>query len=462
VTKRSRVLLLCLSLLLTSCAGPWWIALHAPVPTTGPLPSPVVAPPTASPAESPAAFGIADLAVGKRDTSPSVPSADLRALVSGNTAFALDLYHRVAGDPKAGNIALGPYSISAALAMLQAGTAGKTKTQIEDALHYNLPLQRLDNAFNALSLALASRNTSDVAVSVADRAFGQESYPFRQSYLRRLTGSFDAPMAALDYRHEWVLDRQLINEWVSDKTNGAIDELIPDRDPPYVDANTRLALVDAMYLNAKWAHPFPDEFTHPGFFFREDGSKVEVPVMEEDIATRYTQNDTYQAVEIPYKGGQLSMLLVMPMGTQGFDAFERKLTPASISDIEGGMRRGMISELNVPRFSARTKLELTETLKAMGMTDAFTQQVADLSGIADPADINAIGERPLYTTAVLHQAWIKVGEKGTQGAAATGVLVGEGGPLTILDFNQPFMWFIRDQQTGTILFMGRVMDPSQE
>src|SRR5207247_1897764 len=100
------------------------------------------------------------------------------------------------------------------------------------------------------SLALASRNSSDVVVSVADRAFGQESYPFRQSYLRRLTGSLDAPMAAVDYRDEWVLDRQLINQWVSDNTHQAIDELIPDKTPPYIDWNTRLALVNAMYLNA--------------------------------------------------------------------------------------------------------------------------------------------------------------------------------------------------------------------
>jgi serpin B len=269
-------------------------------------------------------------------------------------------------------------------------------------------------------------------------------------------------MAALDYRNEWVLDRQLINQWVSEKTRQAIDELIPDKTPPYIDWNTRLALVNAMYLNAKWAHPFPDDFTHPQFFFRNDGSKVEIPMMEEDIATRYTQNDRYQAVELPYKGGQLSMLLVMPMSSTAFNGFERKLTPAAISDIEAAMRRGMISELNVPRFSARTKLELSETLKAMGMTDAFNQDVADLRGIADPADIVAIGERPLFTTAVLHQAWIKVGEKGTEAAAATGTLVGEGGPLTILDFNQPFMWFIRDQETGTILFMGQVVDPSQE
>ncbi len=464
--RRTGVLLLCLSLLLSACVPWWYHPVSQPTPSTGPSPTaktPTTTPTeTALPSQSPTAFGISDLAVGKRDTSPSVPAADLRALVNGNTAFALDLYHRAASDPTAGNIALGPYSISAALAMLEAGTAGKTKAQIDDALNYNLPTQRLDNAFNALSLALASRNTSDVVVSVADRAFGQASYPFQQSYLRRLTGSFDAPMAALDYRNEWVLDRQLINQWVSDNTHQAIDELIPDKTPPYVDTNTRLALVNAMYLNAKWAHPFPDEFTHPQFFYRNDGSKVEVPTMEEDIAARYTQNDTYQAVEVPYKGGQLSMLLVMPMAAQGFEGFERKLSPTAISDIEATMRRGMIAELNVPRFSARTRLDLTDALKAMGMTDAFDQQVADLSGIADPADIAAIGERPLYTTAVLHQAWIKVGEKGTEAAAATGVLVGEGGPITALWFNQPFMWFIRDTDTGTILFMGRVMDPSQQ
>jgi serpin B len=409
---------------------------------------------------------MADLAVGTRDLSPSVPAADLRALVSGSTAFALALYHRVADDPDAGNIALGPYSVSTALAMLEAGAAGRTRAQIDDALHFNLPTPRLDAALNALSLALASRNSDDVAVSVADRAFGQQGYPFRQSYLRQLTGSFEAPMAAVDYRNEWVLDRQLINQWVSDQTHGAIDELIPDRQPPYVTPNTRLALINAMYLNAKWAHPFPDEFTHPEHFYRANGSDVEVPMMEGDAAVRFsyrfTDNDRYQAVELPYKGGQFSMLLLMPLQARDFAAFEDRLTPASLADISATMHRGTINELDVPRFSARTSLNLAGTLKQMGIADAFNQDVANLSGIANPADIRKIGENSLYTTAVLHQAWIKVGEKGTEAAASTGVLVGEGGPLTILDFNQPFLWFIRDQQTGTVLFMGRVMDPTQQ
>jgi serpin B len=461
VTKRSCVLVLSLTFLLTGCAGPWWIALPPPSPVSGPSPVPSAAA-TPQPTEPHATFGIQDLAVGTRNTSPSAPAADLRVLVDGNTAFAVDLYHRIAANSGSGNIALGPYSVSTALAMLEAGAAERTKAQIDDVLHFNLPLPRLDAALNALSLALASRNTRDVAVSVANRAFGQQGYPFRQSYLRRLTGSFDAPMAAVDYRNEWKLDRRLINQWVSDNTHHAINELIPDKQPPYITKNTRLALIDAMYLNAKWAHPFPEVFSHPQMFMRRDGSRIEVPMMETDISARYTQNETYQSVAVPYKGGQLSMLLVMPMDPKAFDAFERKVTPSVISTIESTMRRGKIAALIVPRFSTRTKVDLTGTLRQMGMTDAFERGVADFSGIAAPADITAMGEGPLFTTAVLHETWIKVGEKGTEAASATGAFVGEGGPLTILEFNHPFLWFIRDNETGTVLLLGRVMDPSQK
>lgn len=425
-------------------------ATETPAPTTTPAPTPE---------PSPLRGGLQFLKVGERDASPDVPAADLRKLVRGNTAFAMDLYAQLR-KAEAGNIVFGPYSISAAFGMLNAGAAGLTAGQIEDVLHFTLPADRLDRAFNELSLLLAARENTKVQISIANRLFGQQGYPFQEPYLRELTEQFGAPMIALDYKHEWEQDRVLINQWVANQTNQRIKNLIPKATPPFISRDTRFALVNAMYLNAKWSEPFNKAFTTDLPFTLASGKTVKVPTMSDQKFAPIAITSAYQAVDLPYKGDQLSMLLVMPAHLK---AFERDLSPQTLNQVVASLADNGF-DIQMPLFNMRTQAMLADALKAMGMKAAFDAVQADFSQMVDPADLAALNPpETLSVSAVIHQAWIKVTEAGTEAAAATAIIGGDttgGGPEISIHLDHPFLWFIRDRDTGAILFMGRVMDPS--
>ncbi len=434
--------------------------------TTGASPSPMPTPsptPRRTPRPTPAPTapgGVQTLAVGARDTSPSVPARDLRAVVRGDTAFAIDLYQRLR-KAEQGNIVVGPYSISVAFAMQHAGALNRTARQIEQVLHFTLPTDRLDAAFDQLSLDLASRQNKRVTLAIANRLFGAQLFPFRKAYLREITRNFAAPMAAVDFRGDPEAARKLINQWVADHTAGRIKDLIPKAKPPMIDKRTRLVLVNAIYMNARWAHEFERNDTSDQRFTLADGAHVKVPTMHQDEMLPAAVTKDYTAVELPYRGNKLAMLIVMPTaGT--FARFERSLEPAVLADVIDRLDTQM-TFLALPSFSIRTKLQLADTLKQMGVKDAFDDQVADLYGISTVPS----GEDPrLYISRVIHQAFIKVAEKGTEAAAATAIIDegttgGYEGPIVHATIDHPFLWFIRDRVTGTILFMGRVVDPSQ-
>ena len=432
-----------------------------PIPTATPPPTPS---PTPSPTLPPGSAGIQTLKVGQRDTSPQVSAADLQKLVKGNTAFAIDMYKQLRKSQN-GNIVFGPYSISVAFGMLNPGAAGQTASEIDSALHFTLPLDRLDPAFDQLSLDLASRQTAKVQISIANRLFGQQGYPFQQPYLRELTEQFGAPMAAVDFKTQPEPARKLINRWVANQTNQRIKNLIPPPPPPMIKSDTRFVLVNAMYLNAKWANPFEAAFTQDDPFTRLDGTQVQVKTMDEEVTAPIAVTPKYQAIDLPYKGGKLSMLIVMPTN---MTAFEKSLTPTVLSGVVDSLGSTWLS-LQLPKFSIRTNAILADALKAMGIKAAFCAltsadcpNAADFSGMVDPADLERMHET-LSVSQVIHQAWIKVGEAGTEAAAATAIIGGDttgGGPDVSIQFNHPFLWFIRDRETGTILFMGRVSDPS--
>jgi serpin B len=433
------------ALILSSCSllGPHvW---RVPPPTERPTASPG---PTVSPSPSPPSSpkpGLVSLKVGRRDRTPDVPADDLRKLVRGNTAFALELYRRVRGS-LGDNVVLGPYSISVAFGMQHVGTRGTSSRQIEDVLHFTLPTERLDQAFNALSLDLESRANPKLRFNVVNRLFGLQGYPFKEPFLREVTEQFGAPMAAVDFRTAPEQARKLINRWVASQTNRKIKELLG---PGTIDRLTRLVLVNAIYLDAKWASPFLAAQTSDDDFRRVDGSVVKVPTMFKEYTGPVAVRRDYTAVELPYQGGTVAMLVVMP---RRLKAFERSLDPAALDAIVSSLREEYVY-LYQPKFSIRSNAELGPTLQAMGMVDPFALETADLSGISD---------EPLYISFVIHEAFIKVDEKGTEAAAATAIgdSAGSAGPDTTIRIDRPFLWFIRDRETGTVLFMGRVMDPS--
>jgi serpin B len=392
-----------------------------------------------------------------RPPEPPAPSdEDLVDLVSGNTGFAFDLY-QILRQEQTGNLFYSPYSISAALAMTYAGARGETERQMAQALDFLLGQDRLPPAFHALEQALASRGDGasgkdgqGFRLNIANALWGQEDQPFLPEFLDVLQANYGAGLQLVDFVHAAEQARLTINDWVSDETEGRIEDLIP---AGVLDAATRLVLTNAVYFNAAWAKPFEPDQTRDGAFHLLDGSQVTVPMMNQTESLGYAQGDGYQAVELLYDGGELSMVILLPdAGT--FQDFEGSLDAGRVAAILADLS-GRQVDLTLPRFEFESQVNLNDALAALGMTDAFTGD-ADFSGMT--------GARDLFISAVLHKAFVSVDESGTEAAAATAVVMELlSAPLNPVQVtvDHPFLFLIRDVPTGTILFVGRVVDPSQ-
>jgi serpin B len=421
-------------------------------PTATEQAAPTETQPTASPTATEQA-GIAQSAA-QRITSPAVPGADLVELVTGNTAFAFDLYQALRGGE--GNLFYSPYSISLALAMTYAGAAGETKQQMADTLSFTLPGDRLHPAFNALDLELASRGEGApqgrFQLNVANAMWGQQGFDFLPDFLDVLAQNYGAGMRLLDFVRAPEESRVTINDWVSDQTAGKIPDLLP---PNIFNDLTRLVLANAIYFNAGWAFPFKPENTQEDPFHLLDGTEVTVPMMKERAKLVYAEGEGYQAVALPYGTSGLSMVLLVPPAGQ-FEAFEGSLSAERVNAIVKGLR-GWDVALTMPRFDFESSFDLGETLATMGMPDAFIAELADFSGMT--------GSRELLISAVAHKAFVSVDEEGTEAAAATasvGILASTVTPTPYVELiiDRPFVFLIRDSETGAILFVGRVLNPA--
>lgn len=394
----------------------------------------------------------------QRVKNPDAPSADVQQVVDGGNAFALDLYRTLsAGDA---NIFYSPYSISTALAMTYAGAAGDTAAQMAQTLHYPLDPARLHPAFNALDLQIsagqkpASKDVQPFQLSVANSLWAQQDFQFRQEYLDLVGMNYGAGLRLLDFKSDPETPRQTINRWVEDQTNQRIKDLLPQGS---LDTYTRLVLANAIYFKADWMNPFEASKTNPGPFHKLDGSQVDTPMMvyKHPAGLRYYQADGLQAVELSYVGGTVSMLILVP-DSGNFDQVQSTLDAAQLDSVLSGLQDATVN-LVLPKFQFAADYRMADTLKAMGMPDAFNVNKADFSGMD--------GERDLYIGGVFHKAFVAVDEKGTEAAAATGIVMEAASALinpsvVNLVVDRPFIFLIRHNPTGAILFMGRVMDPS--
>lgn len=365
-------------------------------------------------------------------------------------AFGVELYLRIAaGD---GNVVVSPASIAVAL---RAGARGDTAIEMDAVLH---DLATDDHAawLNTLDAALASRTgtfpdanqeSQPVTLRIANAPFSQRGMKLADAYLEALAARFGAGLQLVDYRSESEAARKTINAWVSDQTEQRIPELLA---PGTITPDVRLTLVNAIYLKAAWLTPFPEESTKDGAFTRIDGSTVEVPLMHGD-ARKYAEGAGWRAGEVPYVGGSLAMTVIVP---DDFAAFEQGLTPERLAEITSALQERPVN-LTFPKFAMESKVELGTTLAAMGMPSAFDPALGDFSGITT--------DERLFISAVIHQANMNVDEKGTTAAAATAVVMMASGaavePVT-LTVDHPFLFALRDVPTGTVLFLGRVTDPS--
>lgn len=390
-----------------------------------------------------------------RELQPRVSTADAATLAEGNATFAFELYAGAVGGD--GNVFFSPFSLSTALAMTYAGARDVTATQMASALHFDLPQVQLHPAFNAVDLALASRNElaapysgQGVELTVANAIWGQRGFAFRDAFLDVLAANYGAGLRLADFSADPEAARAMINGWVERTTRNRIRDLLPQGS---VSELTRLVLTNAIYFKAPWLHPFDADDTTTATFTTLSGAPVSVSMMRQTLTARYARVDRAQAVELPYNGGQVAMMLLVP-DLGALPAFENTLDYAHYRAIADALGERHV-HLGLPKFRFEHALSSVEALRALGMTAAFDPGAADFSGID--------GTRELFITDILHKAFIAVDEKGTEAAAATAVVVGVTSAPTesvTLTIDRPFLIVIRDIPTDTILFLGRVTSPS--
>lgn len=377
--------------------------------------------------------------VSKRDIRPAVNGRDLNALVAGNTAFALELFATLSQATPDQNFALGPYSISQAMAMLYAGARGGTADEMKSALNFDVDVARFHPTFNGLDLELLSRD-GDITLRIANQVWSQTGFDPLPEFLDVLTRDYGAPLAVLDFAADPEQARGTINDWVKRATEEKIPELFPSGT---IQSNTKLVLTNAIYLHAPWKYKFDPALTRPSPFTLPNGSKVMVDMMHFNDFLPSASTDDWQAVELPYRGDEVSMIAVVP---EDLPAFEAALTPARLSQIADAIRDGGI-HLSFPRFTFKSHASLVEAFRELGAPSLF-----------DGADLSGIGGGGLFVSAIEHEAYVQVDEEGTKAAAATGVAVADSHGPTV-QFNRPFMFFIIDRPTKSVLFLGRVTDP---
>jgi serine protease inhibitor len=388
-----------------------------------------------------------------RDANPQTSDADLAAVVAGSSDFALKVFPLI--DPSgSNNVVFSPYSITQAFALTAPGAKGSTLSGIEQAMSF-LPQDRLNPALNKLDLLLTSEASGTVTATGdqypilrnANALWGQKGFTILSEYLDTLAVNYGAGMHVVDFVNQTEDARNAINSWVEDRTNNRIQDLIPQGG---VTPNTRVVLTNAVWFKANWASQFSEAATTNGPFTNHDESSSATPFMHHLLGAFYANADACQAVDIPYYGDKLSMLVIMPdAGT--FDSFLSSLTPTVLSDITNNLEAKEIN-LALPKFTFSRDVGMGSLLRSLGMTDAFDPIVADFSGID--------GGRDLSISDVFHKAFISVDEHGTEAAAATAVVIG-GTSIPVADvsltIDHPFVFFIRERQTGLILFLGKVV-----
>lgn len=376
----------------------------------------------------------------------------MKTLARDNTAFAADIYRKLAGD--GGNLILSPYSISTAFAMTYAGARGRTAEQMAEVLRFSLEGDALHGAMARLTDRVAGIDNGDeITLTVANSLWPQAKYSFREEYLSTVRESYDAAITPLNYATDPEAARERINGWVVDRTAGKIEDLIP---PGVLTPLTRLVLVNAIYFKGLWASPFSEERTSPLPFHLPGGETVQVPTMFQTGEFRHGGDDSAEVLELPYAGDAVSMVILLPKDAPGRDLADlaRKLTPSMIDRLTTGLTETEV-RVFLPRFKITSRFRLDEALKSMGMADAFSDERANFAGMDGRPDW-------LYIGAALHKAFVEVNEAGTEAAAATGVvMLARGLPQTPVTFraDRPFLFLIRDNETGSILFMGQVVDP---
>lgn len=379
-------------------------------------------------------------------------SADEAQATGDSNAFAVDLYAHLRSHP--GNLFFSPESISTAFAMAYAGARGQTATEMAHVFHFTLPPDRLHPAMGALLAAINAKHDS-YELHTADALWAQQDEHFLDAYLKLMQNDYAAGLHNVDFRTSPETVRATINQWVEQQTNDKIKNLIG---PGVLTPQTRLVLTNAIYFKGKWAEPFSKGATEEaGEFHLTSTTTVKAPLMHRTGSYLYFDGGTFQALELPYQGDELAMLILLPKDTADLAALEEQFTANTAKEWVEQLRPAEKVVLTLPRFTMTQQFELSQTLAAMGMPRAFSG-AADFSGMT--------GKPGFQISAAIHKAFVDVNEEGTEAAAATSTVMRASAmrvspPPVVFRADHPFLFLIRDTKTGPILFLGRVEDPTK-
>ncbi|MFN8413721.1 MAG: serpin family protein [Anaerolineales bacterium] len=391
-----------------------------------------------------------------REKKPASTTSQLQTLVDGNNAFAWDMYQTLHSEN--GNLILSPYSISLALAMTYAGARGNTESQMADALHFTQGQILTHTTFNALDLGLSERAKSGIGndqqpmrLNIANAVWAEKTLTFLDDFLNILAVNYGAGVHLADFKNSPDPERLAINSWVSNQTEKKINDLLPDGS---ITPDTRMVLVNAIYFKADWANQFDANSTYDATFHLLDGSEISTPTMNEVFhGIPYVKGNGYQAIELAYSGQSAAMDIILP-DEGNFDTFEASFNQDVYHKVIQGLQESSSVSVSLPKFQFTKDFSLSNALQSLGMVDAFDSDNADFSGMT--------GKKDLYISNVIHKAFVAVDEKGTEAAAATAVIMEAAGaimPEASFVADRPFIFVIRDTNSGQILFIGRILNP---
>jgi serpin B len=373
--------------------------------------------------------------------------------VAASNHFAFDLYGQLRGDKEGENLFYSPTSISMALAMTSAGARGDTAKQMAGVLHWERDAAALHAGMNEWIRRLNAIDQGQTyQLRVANRLWAQQGYKFLPAFLQVTRQQYQAELGLVNFQSQTEAARQAVNHWVMQQTAGKIEDLMPQGS---IEPRTKLVLTNAIYFKGNWATPFKKSSTRDGDFKVSSSTKKRVPMMQMTEDCRFARLDGLKVLQLPYTEGQLAMVIVLPDEIEGLANVEEQLSPSTWKQWTGALRNASVS-VRLPRFKMTSEFKLNEALSELGMPLAFDEGAADFSGMN--------GKHDLFISAAIHKAFVDVNEEGTEAAAATGISIA---PLAAIpppepqEFHadHPFLFAIVDNRAGSVLFLGRVVDP---
>lgn len=381
-----------------------------------------------------------------------ITAQDIQSMADSNNLFAFKLYAEI-NKRKTENLFFSPFSISTALAMAYAGARNETERQMSQTLHFNLDQDVFHRQYKSYRDTIETDTSKDLIMEIANSIWVANTCKILSPFSEIVKDDYHSESKSVDFAGNTEQTRQEINSWVEDKTHDKIKDLIAKG---MIGETTRLVLVNAIYFKGKWQSPFRQNVTRKDLFSINDSVTDSAKFMNKMWRYKYYKDERIQAIEIPYMGGNISMLILLPNEINGIDKFEKKLDDAYYSKIINSKLYAEIN-LSLPQFKITLGSVLNTPLSEMGMPAAFS----------DTADFSGIANERLKIGFVVHKAFINVSEEGTEAAAATDVgmmLLTAAPPRSSIPFiaNHPFIFIIKDNATGNILFMGRVTNPAKE